>query len=139
MAPDPHQGIGTADPGYRLSARESRTSAWRFLRVYGHAEETNEVSMSTMELLPGPGPWDHVSQSDWAEVLASFPLFSRIGKRRLRRLVRRATFAEYSPGDIVIQKGEGAWQLAPHHPGRVRKHRKGPGLPGLSFLITICR
>jgi CRP/FNR family transcriptional regulator, cyclic AMP receptor protein len=64
------------------------------------------MTMSTMELLPGPGSWDHVSQSDWAEVLATFPLFSGIGKRRLRKLVRRATFAEYSPGDIVIQKGE---------------------------------
>jgi len=64
------------------------------------------VTMSTMELLPGPGRWDHVSGSDWADVLAAFPLFAGIGKRRLRKLVRRATFAEYIPGDLVIQKGE---------------------------------
>jgi CRP-like cAMP-binding protein len=62
--------------------------------------------MSTIELLPGPGHWDHVTQSDWADVLATFPLFSGIGKRRLRKLARQATFAEHSPGDIVIQKGE---------------------------------
>jgi CRP/FNR family transcriptional regulator, cyclic AMP receptor protein len=54
----------------------------------------------------GPGSWDHASPADWANVLATFPLFSEIGKRQLRKLVRRATFAEYGRGDIVIQKGE---------------------------------
>ena len=56
-------------------------------------------------LLPGPGHWNHASPSDWAEVLATFPLFSGIAKRRLRKLVRHATVAEYGPGDMVIQKG----------------------------------
>jgi CRP/FNR family cyclic AMP-dependent transcriptional regulator len=32
-------------------------------------------------------------------------LFSGIAKRRLRKLVRHATFGGYGPGDIVIQKG----------------------------------
>ena len=62
--------------------------------------------MSTIQVLPGPRQWDETSRSDWADVLASFPLFSGIGKRQLRKLVRRATFAEYAPGDFVIQKGE---------------------------------
>jgi CRP-like cAMP-binding protein len=52
-----------------------------------------------------PGNWDHARSSDWANVLATFPLFSGIGKRRLRKLVRNATLAEYGPGDTVIQKG----------------------------------
>jgi CRP/FNR family cyclic AMP-dependent transcriptional regulator len=56
-------------------------------------------------LLPRPGHWDRASSSDWAEVLATFPLFSGIAQRRLRKLVRNATFAEYGPGDMVIQKG----------------------------------
>jgi hypothetical protein len=56
-------------------------------------------------LLAGPGHWNHASPSDWAEVLATFPLFSGIPQRRLRKLVRNATIAEYGPGDIVIQKG----------------------------------
>jgi CRP-like cAMP-binding protein len=38
-------------------------------------------------------------------VLATFPFFSGIAKRRLRKVVDRAAFAEYGPGDIVIQKG----------------------------------
>lgn len=58
------------------------------------------------ELMYGPGSWDHASPADWANVLATFPLFSGIGKHQLRKLVRRATFAEYGRGDIVIQKGE---------------------------------
>ena len=37
---------------------------------------------------------DRSSDADWAEVLATFPLFAGVGKRRLRKLVRNATFAE---------------------------------------------
>jgi CRP-like cAMP-binding protein len=57
-------------------------------------------------LMPGAGQWDHARPSDWAEVLATFPLFAGISKRRLRKLVGDATFAEYVPGDTVVQKGE---------------------------------
>ena len=56
-------------------------------------------------LLRGPDHWNHASPTDWAEVLATFPLFSAISKRRLRKLVRNATVAEHGPGHIVIQKG----------------------------------
>jgi len=63
--------------------------------------------MNGIQLLPpGPGHWDQASRSDWADVLATFPLFSGIGKRQLRKLAGRASFAEYAPGDFVIQKGE---------------------------------
>ena len=55
--------------------------------------------------LPGPGHWNHASPSDWGKVLATFPMFSGIAKRRLRKLVRRATVAEYGRGDMVIQRG----------------------------------
>jgi CRP-like cAMP-binding protein len=66
-----------------------------------------EITMNGIQLLaPGPGHWDHASPSEWAEVLMTFPFFSGIGKRRLRKLARRARFAEYGPGDIVIQKRE---------------------------------
>jgi CRP-like cAMP-binding protein len=42
---------------------------------------------------------------DWAKVLASFPLFSGIRKRRLRKLVRTATFAEFAAGDAINSQG----------------------------------
>jgi len=66
---------------------------------------------SIQVLVPGPGHWGRASSSDWAEVLATFPLFSGIGKRRLRKLVRNATVAEHGPGDMIIQKGTSADSL----------------------------
>src|SRR5262245_27489216 len=63
--------------------------------------------MNGIQLVPpGLALWDHAGRSDWAEVLATFPIFTAIDKRRLRKLVRRATFAEYRAGDIVILKGD---------------------------------
>jgi CRP-like cAMP-binding protein len=53
----------------------------------------------------GLGYRDHVSPGEWADILATFPLFDEIPKRRLRDLVRHATFAEYGPGDMVLQRG----------------------------------
>ena len=51
------------------------------------------------------GYWHEASAADWARVLASSSLFSGIGKRRLRKLVRDATFSEFGPGDTVVQSG----------------------------------
>jgi len=52
-------------------------------------------------------PWNpRTSSSDWADVLASFPLFSGIAKRRLRSLVEESTVAEYAPGGVVVDKGD---------------------------------
>ncbi len=53
----------------------------------------------------GLGYQGQVSSGDWADTLATFPLFEGIPKRRLRDLVRHATFAEYRPGDMVLQRG----------------------------------
>jgi CRP/FNR family transcriptional regulator, cyclic AMP receptor protein len=47
--------------------------------------------------------WDHPSAGDWAQVLGTFPLFSGISKRRLRKLVQHARVKEYAPGDIVVE------------------------------------
>lgn len=49
--------------------------------------------------------WNRPSTGDWAKVLASFPLFSGVSKRRLRKLVRKATFAEFAAGDTVNARG----------------------------------
>src|SRR5262245_45977418 len=60
-----------------------------------------------IHLLPaGPVHGAHGNPADWADVFATFPAFSGIAKRRLRKLVRHATLAEYAPSDIVIQKGD---------------------------------
>jgi CRP-like cAMP-binding protein len=52
------------------------------------------------------GYWDRATPADWAEVLATFPVFSGVGKRRLRKLARQAKLAEYGRGDIVMERGE---------------------------------
>jgi CRP-like cAMP-binding protein len=50
--------------------------------------------------------WDTATAADWAEVIATFPLFAGVRKRRLRKLVRGATFAEFAPGETMIYAGE---------------------------------
>jgi hypothetical protein len=46
--------------------------------------------------------WERASSDEWAQVLATFSLFSGIRRRRLRKLIRHATFAEFAPGDDVV-------------------------------------
>jgi CRP-like cAMP-binding protein len=73
-----------------------------------------EDEMYTTQVpMPLPGSLSHpdtASPADWARVLATFPLFAGVSKRRLRNVVRHATVAEHVRGDTVIQKGEsGDW------------------------------
>jgi CRP/FNR family transcriptional regulator, cyclic AMP receptor protein len=46
--------------------------------------------------------WNRATDRDWAEVLARLPLFSRLGKRRLRTIARQAQFAEFAAGDTIV-------------------------------------
>ena len=50
----------------------------------------------------GLGYQDHVSPGEWADILATFPLFDGIPKRRLRDLVRHATFATRPGGSTSL-------------------------------------
>jgi CRP-like cAMP-binding protein len=43
---------------------------------------------------------------DWADVLATFPLFAGVSKRRLRKLARHATCAEFAPSETIIVAGD---------------------------------
>ena len=54
---------------------------------------------------------DRASDADWAEVLATFPLFAGVGKRHLRKLVRNATFAELARGERIVSSGAGSDSL----------------------------
>jgi CRP/FNR family transcriptional regulator, cyclic AMP receptor protein len=49
---------------------------------------------------------DQPTPGDWASVLASFPLFSGVSKRRLRKLARDATLAEFAPGEPITFAGD---------------------------------
>lgn len=48
--------------------------------------------------------WERPSVGDWADVLAAFPLFDGVGKRRLRKLVRSATFVEVARGQTILSQ-----------------------------------
>jgi CRP-like cAMP-binding protein len=50
--------------------------------------------------------WERPRADDWAGVLATFPLFAHVGRRRLRKLVRQARLTELAPGERVLTKGE---------------------------------
>jgi CRP/FNR family cyclic AMP-dependent transcriptional regulator len=46
--------------------------------------------------------WDRPTAGDWADVLATFPLFTGVSKRRLRKIARNGTLAEFAPGEIIF-------------------------------------
>jgi CRP/FNR family transcriptional regulator, cyclic AMP receptor protein len=51
---------------------------------------------------------EEATARDWANVLATFPLFASISKRRLRKLVEHATITEFAPGETVVAAGASA-------------------------------
>ena len=46
--------------------------------------------------------------SEWADVLATFPLFAGAGRRALRTLVEHACFVEFGAGETVVARGDPA-------------------------------
>jgi CRP-like cAMP-binding protein len=45
------------------------------------------------------------TDNDWADVLATFPLFAAVSRRQLRKLVRKASFAELARGESLSSTG----------------------------------
>jgi len=54
---------------------------------------------------------DSPTERDWADVLATFPLFARVARRHLRKLVRSATFAELARGESISSTPAGSDSL----------------------------
>jgi CRP-like cAMP-binding protein len=50
--------------------------------------------------------WNQPTAKDWANVLASLPLFAGLTKRQLRRVAELAKISEFDKGQVVIQAGE---------------------------------
>jgi hypothetical protein len=48
--------------------------------------------------------WERPSAKDWVDVLASLPLFSRLGKRQLRQVAGVAQFKHFADGDYVVRR-----------------------------------
>ena len=54
---------------------------------------------------------DRASSNDWARVLAPFPLFRTFSRRRLRQLVRQATFVKFASGETIVARDDPADSL----------------------------
>src|SRR5262245_15459749 len=50
----------------------------------------------------GRQDWNRASDRDWADVLATMPLFDGISKRDLRKIAGLGEFAEFGAGDTVV-------------------------------------
>jgi CRP/FNR family cyclic AMP-dependent transcriptional regulator len=50
--------------------------------------------------------WERSSERDWADVLAALPLFSKMGRRQVRRVAKLASVRDYEPGANIVQVGE---------------------------------
>jgi CRP-like cAMP-binding protein len=61
--------------------------------------------MSSYATLALRKDWDQATEADWANVLASLPLFEGFSKRKLRKLARRAQFAVYARGEEIVSTG----------------------------------
>jgi CRP-like cAMP-binding protein len=64
--------------------------------------------MSGYETLVLRQDWNQATEADWADVLASLPLFDGFSKRRLRKLARRAQFVDHARGDEIVSTGGAA-------------------------------
>lgn len=51
---------------------------------------------------------EEATPREWAKVLATFPLFAGVSRRRLRKLVEHATIAEFAAGERVVAAGASA-------------------------------
>jgi CRP-like cAMP-binding protein len=74
-----------------------------------------------------PRPGDQPTSGDWADVLASFPLFTGVSKRRLRRLACSATLAEFAPGEPIIFAGDSDEVLYIILSGHAKTRSRGDG------------
>ena len=50
--------------------------------------------------------WERPKTRDWEDVLRALPLFANLSARHLRQVARLAQFAEFNPGDFIVQVGE---------------------------------
>ena len=67
----------------------------------------NDLQLLTLMHARGiPERWDRPTADDWASVLATFPIFAGVSKRRLRKLARQATSVEFAPGETIIFGGD---------------------------------
>ena len=69
--------------------------------------------------------WDRPTAGDWADVLTTLPLFTGVSKRRLRKLTRHGTLAEFAPGETIVFAGDADDMLYIILSGRAKTTARG--------------
>ena len=69
--------------------------------------------------------WDRPTAGEWTDVLATFPLFTGVSKRRLRKIARNGTLAEFAPGETIIFAGDADDMLYIILSGRAKTTSRG--------------
>ena len=69
--------------------------------------------------------WDRPTAGDWASELAKFPLFTGVSKRRLRKIARNGTLAEFGPGETIVFAGDADDMLYVILSGRAKATSRG--------------
>jgi CRP-like cAMP-binding protein len=65
-------------------------------------------ALALMQARDAMRSWERPSAADWAKVLATFPLFARVSKRRLRKLAEKARFEEFAAGETIASRAGSA-------------------------------
>ena len=84
--------------------------------------------LALLQLHDVMGRWERPTTSDWADVLATFSIFEGVSKRRLRKLVRGASFAEVAAGDRISSNASHSLYVIL---GGTAKELRGPGAQAL--------
>jgi CRP-like cAMP-binding protein len=80
--------------------------------------------LALLQLHNAMGRWERPTTNDWARVLATFSIFEGVSKRRLRKLVRGASFAEVAAGDRISSNGSHSLYVIL---GGAARELRGPG------------
>src|SRR5262249_11730699 len=96
-------------PPVRLPRPTAATDPRARPRRGNHGRIPTMTNLEVLALMHAHDPgrrWNQPTSRDWADVLATIPLFARVSRRRLRGLMRSANLAEFTPGETVVAKGD---------------------------------
>ena len=85
----------------------------------------NLAHLALMQAPALPPQWDRPTAGDWAKALATIPLFTGVSKRRLRKIARNGTLAEFAPGETIIFAGDANDMLYIILSGRAKTTSRG--------------
>jgi hypothetical protein len=94
----------------KLARDSPRRESWHTRDEIGHTpgvagRRDGEFERPSLHMLMRRS-WERSNERDWADVLAPLPLFSKMGKRQVRRVAKLASIRDYEPGASIVHVGE---------------------------------